>query len=147
MIRRPPRSTLFPYTTLFRSGVAARRRRLRYPHDSGGFRGGRLRPCGDDLRGSYSVEVGDEPRRVRESWQACFRRVQRLPSPRRGGSPPRPGRRDDRRPRGGPRDERLKPLRVPAEPPPPPERRGAALFPPPPKEARGGGRSPPPPPA
>src|SRR5437868_7929989 len=28
MIRRPPRSTLFPYTTLFRS-VAARRRRVR----------------------------------------------------------------------------------------------------------------------
>src|SRR2546430_11528973 len=25
MIRRPPRSTLFPYTTLFRSGVARRR--------------------------------------------------------------------------------------------------------------------------
>src|SRR2546426_2500668 len=25
MIRRPPRSTLFPYTTLFRSGFAARR--------------------------------------------------------------------------------------------------------------------------
>src|SRR3712207_7290522 len=25
MIRRPPRSTLFPYTTLFRSGVAAMR--------------------------------------------------------------------------------------------------------------------------
>src|SRR3712207_9285585 len=25
MIRRPPRSTLFPYTTLFRSGRAARR--------------------------------------------------------------------------------------------------------------------------
>src|SRR2546427_7774252 len=25
MIRRPPRSTLFPYTTLFRSSVAARR--------------------------------------------------------------------------------------------------------------------------
>src|SRR3712207_8534884 len=24
MIRRPPRSTLFPYTTLFRSGIAAR---------------------------------------------------------------------------------------------------------------------------
>src|SRR5215203_6492828 len=30
MIRRPPRSTLFPYTTLFRSGTpGARRRRLR----------------------------------------------------------------------------------------------------------------------
>src|SRR2546426_1642782 len=28
MIRRPPRSTLFPYTTLFRSGVAQR-----YPED------------------------------------------------------------------------------------------------------------------
>src|SRR3712207_9428056 len=25
MIRRPPRSTLFPYTTLFRSGLVARR--------------------------------------------------------------------------------------------------------------------------
>src|SRR2546425_8057634 len=25
MIRRPPRSTLFPYTTLFRSGTASRR--------------------------------------------------------------------------------------------------------------------------
>src|SRR2546422_5339377 len=29
MIRRPPRSTLFPYTTLFRSQGAARRRHLR----------------------------------------------------------------------------------------------------------------------
>src|SRR2546430_5942595 len=27
MIRRPPRSTLFPYTTLFRSGSAGRERR------------------------------------------------------------------------------------------------------------------------
>src|SRR2546430_12119321 len=29
MIRRPPRSTLFPYTTLFRSHVGERRRGLR----------------------------------------------------------------------------------------------------------------------
>src|SRR3712207_8900319 len=29
MIRRPPRSTLFPYTTLFRSGLAASGRRPR----------------------------------------------------------------------------------------------------------------------
>src|SRR3712207_7203276 len=29
MIRRPPRSTLFPYTTLFRSGRAGDRRRAR----------------------------------------------------------------------------------------------------------------------
>src|SRR5258705_232862 len=31
MIRRPPRSTLFPYTTLFRSGSAIRERRLVQP--------------------------------------------------------------------------------------------------------------------
>src|SRR5258706_7713651 len=31
MIRRPPRSTLFPYTTLFRSGNAARRQEQRQP--------------------------------------------------------------------------------------------------------------------
>src|SRR5690349_22098483 len=31
MIRRPPRSTLFPYTTLFRS-PAAQRRLARFPH-------------------------------------------------------------------------------------------------------------------
>src|SRR2546429_7136349 len=46
MIRRPPRSTLFPYTTLFRS-VDAEIQRVR--------RDGRRdadpsRPCGDDLR-------------------------------------------------------------------------------------------------
>src|SRR3712207_7053280 len=32
MIRRPPRSTLFPYTTLFRSGVARLRERLGEGH-------------------------------------------------------------------------------------------------------------------
>src|SRR2546430_5864067 len=31
MIRRPPRSTLFPYTTLFRSGPARPQRELRPP--------------------------------------------------------------------------------------------------------------------
>src|SRR5438034_5199330 len=48
MLRRPPRSTLFPYTTLFRSGVlpelqvpsatrpALRHRPLRELHDAGG---------------------------------------------------------------------------------------------------------------
>src|SRR3712207_8494063 len=37
MIRRPPRSTLFPYTTLFRSAaVAARRRPRRVPAHRGG---------------------------------------------------------------------------------------------------------------
>src|SRR2546430_8773124 len=32
MIRRPPRSTLFPYTTLFRSDVPGSRVRLRFGH-------------------------------------------------------------------------------------------------------------------
>src|ERR1043166_8569985 len=36
MIRRPPRSTLFPYTTLFRS-----RRGMRIDHDAGMTHGGR----------------------------------------------------------------------------------------------------------
>src|SRR2546422_7443465 len=47
MIRRPPRSTLFPYTTLFRSGAASPRHR-RPDHGSqrganAGHRGSRLR--------------------------------------------------------------------------------------------------------
>src|SRR2546426_4009600 len=33
MIRRPPRSTLFPYTTLFRSRLTPRRRRHRRARD------------------------------------------------------------------------------------------------------------------
>src|SRR5215469_17169669 len=37
MIRRPPRSTLFPYTTLFRS-TASRARRSRSPRDGCGCR-------------------------------------------------------------------------------------------------------------
>src|SRR5256885_5446207 len=35
MIRRPPRSTLFPYTTLFRSEFRRRRRRSRSRRSSG----------------------------------------------------------------------------------------------------------------
>src|SRR2546429_6215222 len=40
MIRRPPRSTLFPYTTLFRSVQEAYLRAFRF---FGGFRGGEAR--------------------------------------------------------------------------------------------------------
>src|SRR2546422_1804674 len=36
MIRRPPRSTLFPYTTLFRSGPRTRRRAARGPRGGTG---------------------------------------------------------------------------------------------------------------
>src|SRR3712207_7824435 len=35
MIRRPPRSTLFPYTTLFRSAAAVRRRGVVRVHGGG----------------------------------------------------------------------------------------------------------------
>src|SRR2546422_6278133 len=38
MIRRPPRSTLFPYTTLFRSHPARGRRPRRAPHGEGAVR-------------------------------------------------------------------------------------------------------------
>src|SRR3712207_185565 len=56
MIRRPPRSTLFPYTTLFRSHYlrALRRRGRAGPHGSrdGGSLSGRLRVVrGRDRRG------------------------------------------------------------------------------------------------
>src|SRR3712207_7680474 len=40
MIRRPPRSTLFPYTTLFRSAVENAHRRVVVVHVAGGLGGG-----------------------------------------------------------------------------------------------------------
>src|SRR5690606_42026517 len=49
MLRRPPRSTLFPYTTLFRSGPApAKPRRWQYP--SVGNSPGLQRPAGPCAR-------------------------------------------------------------------------------------------------
>src|SRR3989449_6481971 len=50
MIRRPPRSTLFPYTTLFRS------RDGRSEGGPAGVRG--LRALGDDQRAAARVESG-----------------------------------------------------------------------------------------
>src|SRR2546427_6183665 len=52
MIRRPPRSTLFPYTTLFRSLRRVRRGRHPHPADHGGGREGR------DLGGRQSRPAG-----------------------------------------------------------------------------------------
>src|SRR5437899_7068792 len=43
MIRRPPRSTLFPYTTLFRSRWSSSRKRLRAVEVSRGWSGCRSR--------------------------------------------------------------------------------------------------------
>src|SRR5256885_6738860 len=53
MIRRPPRSTLFPYTTLFRSGNPASRVPLRSA--GGGYHRRRSRI---DLRGLHSQRQG-----------------------------------------------------------------------------------------
>src|SRR3712207_7121144 len=68
MIRRPPRSTLFPYTTLFRSLPLGRGRR-----GSAGRRGGRARrderaggeADGGEERGGACADHG-EPRRRRD---------------------------------------------------------------------------------
>src|SRR3989442_7300065 len=49
MIRRPPRSTLFPYTTLFRSMVARDRRRPTVP-ERGSGRLGEVERCGNGRR-------------------------------------------------------------------------------------------------
>src|SRR5690242_21556602 len=62
MLRRPPRSTLFPYTTLFRSagagvragGAAATRRPRRRRRDDRAR--GRLRPGGDGAVGEARSE-------------------------------------------------------------------------------------------
>src|SRR3712207_8144598 len=58
MIRRPPRSTLFPYTTLFRSrGRGLRRARLRPLAGGGGLR---LGPLDDDVA-DRDVRVPADP--------------------------------------------------------------------------------------
>src|SRR3712207_7736141 len=58
MIRRPPRSTLFPYTTLFRSGGDLRRL------VDGGMRreGGRVGPAGSPPRRQRGRDGGDGAR-------------------------------------------------------------------------------------
>src|ERR1051325_10553705 len=65
MIRRPPRSTLFPYTTLFRSGGRAKQAGLQGPRwrsarDRGKNGGGRLPVLShdDDRRSRGAKRVG-----------------------------------------------------------------------------------------
>src|SRR3712207_7220197 len=71
MIRRPPRSTLFPYTTLFRSDAQPRHRRLpdearavRRPAARGGAGARRER---DALRGAAGGRRGTDRRQDRKS--------------------------------------------------------------------------------
>src|SRR5690242_21562011 len=56
MLRRPPRSTLFPYTTLFRSVVVAQRPLMELLHGLVEFAG----DVGDGLRGVGFAEKGRE---------------------------------------------------------------------------------------
>src|SRR2546425_4641852 len=50
MIRRPPRSTLFPYTTLFRSSSSSRSTVIRSPSSDRGCEAGRRRKRPSRLR-------------------------------------------------------------------------------------------------
>src|SRR3712207_438618 len=85
MIRRPPRSTLFPYTTLFRSrpGIhllqPAAARGGRGGDDCGAGGGGRVQEQarvpqtlrrGGARRAGRRLPPGDHPRRVRAGWES-----------------------------------------------------------------------------
>src|SRR5215217_9534476 len=86
MIRRPPRSTLFPYTTLFRSAhLSGPRPRARV----------RTREAADRRPGRARRRPAADPQPRPHGW-ACDRDRDRLPAlpPRRGGRP-RPARRAD----------------------------------------------------
>src|SRR3712207_8006613 len=54
MIRRPPRSTLFPYTTLFRSDVEAQRVAARPPRGRGAV-GGAVEGDGEALEAAPGI--------------------------------------------------------------------------------------------
>src|SRR2546426_4094371 len=72
MIRRPPRSTLFPYTTLFRSSTVVRRwiRRPPEPGGDGEVRGGngnrRSRDSVSRVEVSRSTDLPGNVRRARD---------------------------------------------------------------------------------
>src|SRR2546428_13972458 len=88
MIRRPPRSTLFPYTTLFRSTRGAREYGAHpAPHDGPGLAAGRhaqrvgalrRRGLADDLRRAPGETFGParaQPRRLEGSVRGFFFRL------------------------------------------------------------------------
>src|SRR5687768_18365564 len=72
MIRRPPRSTLFPYTTLFRSGLAEKQARRFREAENNFAKAFQLAPSNSDLL----VEWGNalvEQRRYREAREKYVR--------------------------------------------------------------------------
>src|SRR3712207_9327150 len=79
MIRRPPRSTLFPYTTLFRSGREAPTVRVPAADAVGGRPGrgpegtARQPPPREEL--ACRDRAGGPPRRPRRDWRAAGRGV------------------------------------------------------------------------
>src|SRR3712207_7179526 len=82
MIRRPPRSTLFPYTTLFRSLENQERRTIPVTeHDFKRVRGGMLvqdRDTGLELREEMQVATSRKP--TEEEWGELDRKSTRLNS-------------------------------------------------------------------
>src|SRR3712207_7828113 len=75
MIRRPPRSTLFPYTTLFRSPYRDRQSVGRMAQNLADFEGRRLLAL--DAVGVHGVDEGDGPELVRRSAGELQGRVDR----------------------------------------------------------------------
>src|SRR3712207_8155528 len=70
MIRRPPRSTLFPYTTLFRSVAALRRAEAAHGDEGVAPPVGEPREAGEDraaVAPAHDVTVGGARERVREA--------------------------------------------------------------------------------
>src|SRR2546427_10249664 len=97
MIRRPPRSTLFPYTTLFRS-LAAREHRLEFVAQ--GQKAGRLEADDLDAASHVGLERGQHPLRLglrlldhsrREESAAAAQRPRTICSTRNMHTVPRPG--------------------------------------------------------
>src|SRR2546430_15242458 len=116
MIRRPPRSTLFPYTTLFRSRPVRRLVLRGVAHRSAGARGGG--PVRGDPVGGWRGQ-GNRRRLVPTADRALRRAV---PARCRGGRS-RPGRRErltERRRPPPPDSQRLRGRRGGATTPAPP---------------------------
>src|SRR3712207_6943451 len=82
MIRRPPRSTLFPYTTLFRSAVDRLGRRPRHPHVGAEERAEvALHPPGQRVvAGAARPAVGERPAQLGQQRERADRKSTRLNS-------------------------------------------------------------------